>query len=126
MTLPTFTPAIRTSESGRSPLALENTACTVKWMLEGQRELVESEVGEDDDHDDPDQPRLEEAHSLSASCASASHGLSGTGASWEPVVGVAAEGLAGGDARAAVEGRALVAGRVRVGGEVAVLAGRSS
>jgi hypothetical protein len=40
VTLPTLTPAIRTSESGRSPFAFENTACIVVWLANGLANFV--------------------------------------------------------------------------------------
>ena len=40
LTLPTLTPAIRTSASGRRPFAFENTACTVYWLANGLANFV--------------------------------------------------------------------------------------
>ena len=39
-TLPTLTPAIRTSDAGRSPFALENVAWTVNWLANGLANFV--------------------------------------------------------------------------------------
>jgi hypothetical protein len=39
-TLPTSTPAMRTSDAGRKPLALEKVACTVNWLANGFANLV--------------------------------------------------------------------------------------
>ena len=40
MTLPTLTPAIRTNEFGRRPLALAKTACTVYGLANGFANFV--------------------------------------------------------------------------------------
>ena len=40
VTVPTLTPAIRTSEPGWSPLALENVAWTVYWLANGLANFV--------------------------------------------------------------------------------------
>ena len=60
-TFPTLTPAIRTSESGRRPLALEKMAWTVNGLANGLANFVNARYVSRSDHDDPDRPGLERA-----------------------------------------------------------------
>ena len=87
LTLPTLTPAIRTNEFGRRPLALANTACTVYGLANGFANFVNPRYVNTRIATIAIEPGREGAHASSA-LASASHGFEGLAGSCGPVWGL--------------------------------------
>ena len=131
-TLPTLTPAILTSESGRRLLALEKIAWTVNGVANGFANLVNARYVSNTIATIPIEPAVNrltprrlrprfiicDRVSLSAT---AFHGFAGLGRKLWSRRRVAAECLTRRDVCAAVESRTLITGRVGIDREVAPL-----